>query len=211
MEEAVQRADQWKASRSEHALCRYLDTPYFRGSFLGSSWTLLQTTALMLMWWYAAASFSGSAGIVGCVGFAVAWALLVLRSYMIFHDAGHGSFFQGFPGAKRLNWATLQLSAVMCGTPTDWNVGHQLHHANVGNLGQDDYDWGETIFLTAAQYLRLPKWKQAMWKVRAWIPASNTLSARAHAPTLSCILVRSSVRVHRHVSAGSPPRKRRAS
>ena len=37
MEEAVQRADQWKSSRSEHALCRYLDTPYFRGSFLGSS------------------------------------------------------------------------------------------------------------------------------------------------------------------------------
>jgi len=59
----------------------------------------------------------------------------------------------------------LHLTSVMCGTPTDWNVGHALHHANVGNLGQDDYDWAETIFNLGSQYVKLPAWKQRMWKI----------------------------------------------
>lgn len=172
MEEARRRAALWATSPTESSLCRYLDTPCFRGTFIASTYNLLQQTVLMAGWWVAAARLpllpccqSILNTIVGCLALAFAWGLLVLRSYMIFHDAGHGSFYQGFRGAKILNWLTLQLSAIMCGTPTDWNVGHQLHHANIGNLGQNDYDWGETIFHTGAQYLRLPTWRQKMWKV----------------------------------------------
>ena len=36
--------------------------------------------------------------------------------------------------------------------------------ANVGNLGQDDYDWGETIFHTASKFVALPAWQQRAWK-----------------------------------------------
>jgi len=64
----------------------------------------------------------------------------------------------------------LHFSACLCGTPTDWNVGHQLHHANVGNTNQDDYDWAETVFHTAAGYMRLPKWKRTLWKVARFPP-----------------------------------------
>jgi len=143
------------------SLCSYLDTKSFRGTALRSASVLLQQTALMAGWWLVAPRAESTAA---CVAAVVAWGLLVLRAYMIFHDCGHGSFFQGFPGAKTINWLTLHVSAMMCGTPTDWNVGHQLHHANVGNLDQDDYDWGETIFHTAAQYQALPPGKQAAWK-----------------------------------------------
>jgi len=146
-------------------LCKHLDAPKYRGSFLASLSQLLLQTVCMAAWWAAATKLAPVAGVVGNTALTMLWGGLVVRSYMIFHDCGHGSFFQGFKGAKIVNWLTLHYSATMCGTPTDWNVGHQLHHANVGNLGQDDYDWGETIFLTASQYLNLPKWKQTMWRI----------------------------------------------
>jgi len=147
-------------------LCRYLDRPTHRGSGARSLWVLVQTVGLMAGWWWCAAQRAASCPTpFGSCAMALAWGLLVLRSYMIFHDCGHQSFFQQFPGAKLANWLTLHLSAVLCGTPTDWNVGHQLHHANVGNTGQDDYDWGETVFHTAAQFARLSPTKQRLWKV----------------------------------------------
>ena len=147
----------------EKALCRFLDSPSWRGSPLQSVSCLFQTVGLMVGWWFLAASLAEAPPVARCA-LAVFWALLVLRSYMIFHDCGHGSFFQGFKQARWCNWITLHVSAVMCGTPTDWNVGHQLHHANVGNIGQDDYDWGETIFHTASKFVQLPKGKQRFLK-----------------------------------------------
>ena len=152
---------------TEVLLCKYLDTPRYRGTFFRSLSCLLQQSALMVGWWVATAKYAPTFSLGGSVAAAFVWAALVMRSYMIFHDCGHGSFFQGFSGAKFLNWATLHITATMCSTPTDWNVGHQLHHANVGNTGQDEYDWGETIFLTSEQFLKLPKWKQTLWRVSA--------------------------------------------
>lgn len=147
---------------SETNLCQYLNTPHFRGSFGRSALVLLETVALTGAWWLFAGMTASWLGNGAKTVLAVCWALIVLRSFMIFHDCGHGSFFQGFTGAKSLNWVALHISSVLCGTPTDWNVGHQLHHANVGNIEQDDYDWCETIFHTAAQYVAYPLWKQRL-------------------------------------------------
>ena len=151
---------------SEKELCKYLDSKEFRGTMWRSIWCLLQNLLPMIAWWFMAARCATpEAHAATRFACGTAWGLLVLRSYMIFHDCGHGSFFQGFKGARTANWVTLQVSAVLCGTP-DWNVGHQLHHANVGNTGQDDYDWGETIFHTADKFVRLPSWQQKIWKAR---------------------------------------------
>jgi omega-6 fatty acid desaturase (delta-12 desaturase) len=147
---------------SKTSLCQYLDTPRFRGSFGRSALVLLETIVLACAWWLFAGTTASWVGSGAKVVLVVCWALIVLRSFMIFHDCGHGSFFQGFPGAVSLNWAALHISSILCGTPTDWNEGHQLHHANLGNIGQDDYDWCETIFHTAAQYVAYPPWKQRL-------------------------------------------------
>lgn len=147
---------------------RHLDLPKFRGDSGTSALVFLNTCALAVAWWYLA-SWLASAGIlnqpIAAILLTCAWGLVVLRSFMIFHDCGHGSFFQIGPNAATLNWLALHASAAMCGTPTDWGVGHKLHHANVGKTGQDDYDWGETIFHTASEYLALPAWKQRLWRV----------------------------------------------
>jgi len=144
----------------EDEMCTFLDQPRFRGTPLRSISTLLQTISLMVAWWWLAIRVER---MMTTIVLGIVWGMLVLRSYMIFHDCGHGSFFQGSDTAKRFNWLTLHVSAVMCATPTDWNVGHKLHHANVGKTGQDDYDWGETIFHTSSQFVSLPHWKQRLW------------------------------------------------
>jgi len=147
---------------SEKELCKYLDTPKFRGSVLQSAGVFMSTGTAMAGWWCLAVKFEPALSFLARAALTVVWALLVLRSYMIFHDCGHGSFFQGSRGARALNWITLHISSVWCGTPTDWNVGHQLHHANIGNVDNPDYDWGETVFHTGSQFLKLPAWKQRL-------------------------------------------------
>lgn len=156
-----------KKTYNDQELCRYLDKAENRGTPLQSAWQLLQTVAACAAWWVFAATQTASFSTVGRVALTILWGGFVLRSYMVFHDCGHGSFFQGPHGSllRTANWATLHLSAIMCGTPTDWNVGHALHHATVGNTGQDEYDWGETIFHLASNYVKLSPAKQRMWKV----------------------------------------------
>lgn len=150
---------------ADEELCSYLDTPAFRGSPLRSAWTLLQTAIIEVAWWTLAASVAPSAGHAVMAALLVFHGFMMLRITIIFHDCGHGSFFQGFKHAKHVNWLAHHLSAAGCGTPTDWSIGHTLHHANVGNLGQSDYDWGETIYHTAASYLSKPLWQRRAWKV----------------------------------------------
>lgn len=149
-------------------LSQHLDRPEYRGTFLQSLLVLMKTMLSMLACWYGAkyamSQLEDRVHAVHCT-FVILWALLVVRSFVIFHDCGHGSFFQGFTGARTINWMTLHVSAIMCGTPTDWNVGHQLHHANVGNTTQSEYDWGETVFHTATEFMKLTPRKQLFWRV----------------------------------------------
>ena len=149
-------------------LLSYLDLPQHRGTVCRSASCMLQTTTGFAVWSWLVARYTSSLSDGGLVPALVSamWAMLVLRSYMIFHDCGHGSFFQGGGAWTRaLNRVSLEVSAVMCATPTDWNVGHALHHSNVGRLGQDDYSWGETVFHTRSEYVRLSAWKRLAWRV----------------------------------------------
>ena len=137
-------------------LAEYLNSAHLRGTPAQSCVVLLQQLLL-------------TGVVLSCARAApttatVAWALTTVRSFLIFHDAGHGSFFQRCPGAPALNGVVLQISAALCATPTDWNKGHQLHHAHVGNLGQRVYDWGETVFHTKRQFLALSRPRQALWR-----------------------------------------------
>ena len=74
-----------------------------------------------------------------------AWAERVgsprLRSYMMFRLRSRLLL----PRVERGPGASLLSILSLCATPASWAVGHRLHHAHVGNLGQDAYDW-ETVF-----------------------------------------------------------------
>lgn len=93
------------------------------------------------------------------------YGLWIMRVFIVFHDCGHGSFFQGFPGASQWNNVCHHLFGVVCATPREWSKAHHLHHKHVGNIGQDVYDWGETIFHTKGEYLAMPAWKRTLYKI----------------------------------------------
>ncbi len=56
---------------------------------------------------------------------------LQLRTFIIFHDCGHGSFFK----SRQLNSLVGIITGIICFTPyQDWWHLHAMHHATSGNL-----------------------------------------------------------------------------
>lgn len=86
--------------------------------------------------------------------------LLLLRTFIIQHDCGHGAFF-----AKRSgnDWTGRALG-VLTFTPFDcWSRSHSLHHANTGNL--DARGYGDVDTLTVEEFRSLGRMKRLFYRV----------------------------------------------
>lgn len=163
----------------KEALVLHLDLKKYRGHWSTSLLVAANTIWPMALIWYAFSRLDGGGGFALRGALSLVWGCFVVRSFIVFHDCGHGSFIQGFKGAARCNWVMKQLFAFLAGTPTDWNKGHALHHGAVGNMDQDDYDWGETIFHTVSEFKSWPKWKQVVFGVFRWPPIFFGMAAAA--------------------------------
>lgn len=85
--------------------------------------------------------------------------LLLLRTFIIQHDCGHGAFL-----AKRNgnDWIGRALG-VLTFTPYDcWRRSHTLHHANTGNL--DARGFGDVDTLTIREYYAASPLKRAFYR-----------------------------------------------
>jgi omega-6 fatty acid desaturase (delta-12 desaturase) len=87
--------------------------------------------------------------------------LFVMKAFIVFHDAGHNSLFT----TRRMNEASHLLMSWMCLTPPFWAKTHTVHHANSGNMDQDEYHWNETIFHTVREYNAMPYLERAAYRV----------------------------------------------
>ena len=78
----------------------------------------------------------------------------MVRTFIIFHDCGHGSFFK----SKRANTAVGIVTGILVFTPWyRWWHEHAIHHATAGNLdkrGTGDVDTWTVEELLAAPYLK---------------------------------------------------------
>lgn len=86
--------------------------------------------------------------------------LLLLRTFIIQHDCGHGAFF-----AKRTgnDWTGRALG-VLTFTPFDcWSRSHSLHHANTGNL--DARGFGDVDTLTVEEFRSLGGAKRLFYRI----------------------------------------------
>ena len=175
---AVETAPALSEAEKE-ALVLHLDLKKYRGHWSTSLLVAANTIWPMALIWYAFSRLDGGGGFALRGALSLVWGCFVVRSFIVFHDCGHGSFIQGFKGATRCNWVMKQLFAFLAGTPTDWNKGHALHHGAVGNMDQDDYDWGETIFHTVSEFKSWPKWKQVVVGVFRWPPIFFAIAAAA--------------------------------
>ena len=86
---------------------------------------------------------------------AIPTAGFMVRTFIIFHDCGHGSFFK----SKRANTVVGIITGILTFTPwTRWWHEHAIHHATAGNL--DKRGVGDVDTWTVEEYLAAPKWKQ---------------------------------------------------
>ena len=81
---------------------------------------------------------------VPAAGFAV-------RTYIVFHDCGHGSFMR----SRRANTWIGTFCGLLVFTPfQSWRHEHAVHHATAGDL--DRRGVGDVFTLTVAEYHALP-------------------------------------------------------
>ena len=78
---------------------------------------------------------------------AVPAAAFLLRSFIVFHDCGHGSFF----ASKRANTWVGRLTGLLVMTPyAAWRHSHAVHHATAGDL--DRRGEGDVPTMTVAEW-----------------------------------------------------------
>jgi len=84
----------------------------------------------------------------------------MIRTFIIFHDCGHGSFFK----SKRANDILGFITGVITFTPYyRWRHDHAVHHATVGDL--DRRGTGDVWTLTVKEYQALPPGKKLAYRI----------------------------------------------
>jgi len=82
---------------------------------------------------------------------AVPTAGFLVRTYIVFHDCGHGSFMR----SRRANAWIGSVCGLLVFTPFhSWRHEHAVHHATAGDL--DRRGVGDVFTLTVAEYAALP-------------------------------------------------------
>jgi omega-6 fatty acid desaturase (delta-12 desaturase) len=118
----------------------------------------------------------------------------LVRIFIIFHDCGHGSFFE----SKRANNATGALAGVLLLTPyRHWRWQHALHHGTAGDL--DRRGSGDIWTLTVQEYLRSTRWRRLAYRL-----ARNPIVLFVIAPLYVFIVH------HRFTASKAPTRERQS-
>jgi acyl-lipid omega-6 desaturase (Delta-12 desaturase) len=83
----------------------------------------------------------------------------LVRLFIIFHDAGHGSFFN----SQRANDITGIITGIATFTPYyAWRHSHAIHHATSGDL--DRRGVGDVWTMTVAEYVAAPRTTRAVYR-----------------------------------------------
>lgn len=84
----------------------------------------------------------------------------LVRIFIIFHDCGHGSFFQ----SQKANLIIGKICGILAFTPYYmWHKQHSGHHANTVNL--DKRGVGDIWTMTVSEYLSATKWQRFTYRV----------------------------------------------
>jgi acyl-lipid omega-6 desaturase (Delta-12 desaturase) len=84
----------------------------------------------------------------------------LVRTFVIFHDCGHGSFF----ATRKANDVLGFITGVLTFTPYRyWTHEHAIHHATSGDL--DRRGRGDVWTLTVQEYLEASRWKRFAYRL----------------------------------------------
>ena len=89
----------------------------------------------------------------------------MVRTFIIFHDCGHGSFFK----SRRANEWMGVFTGILTFTPYyRWTHYHALHHATAGDL--DRRGAGDVYTMTVQEYLAAPWWIKVGYRLMRFPP-----------------------------------------
>lgn len=139
---------------------RLLCAPFAAPRTARAVWQLINTLVPFLVLWVAAAWT-----VVADLNYL--WTLLLvlpatglyIRTFIIQHDCGHGSFFAN----RRANeWVGRCLGVVTLFPYSYWKKTHAVHHGTSGNL--DRREMGDIDTLTVAEYQALSGWRKFCYR-----------------------------------------------
>lgn len=84
----------------------------------------------------------------------------MVRTFIIFHDCGHGSFFK----SQKANMWMGRVTGLLTFTPYyRWAHDHAIHHATAGDL--DRRGVGDVYTMTVDEYIASPWWKKVGYRI----------------------------------------------
>jgi omega-6 fatty acid desaturase (delta-12 desaturase) len=84
----------------------------------------------------------------------------MVRTFILFHDCGHGALFP----SKRANEIVGIITGILTFTPwAYWWRNHAIHHATAGDL--DRRGVGDVYTMTLEEYLSAPWWKKIAYRL----------------------------------------------
>lgn len=120
--------------------------PYQQPDLKRSIWQLANTLIPYFALWYAA-YVTLSYSYWATIGISALAALFLVRTFIIAHDCGHGSFFR----SNRANAFWGSITSILAFLPYHaWRHEHALHHAKSGDL--DHRGTGDIKLLTVEEY-----------------------------------------------------------
>ncbi|MCX6549465.1 MAG: fatty acid desaturase [Acidobacteria bacterium] len=91
---------------------------------------------------------------------AIPTAGFLVRTFIIMHDCGHGSFFP----SQRYNNFVGYVTGLLTFTPySEWRHEHAIHHASAGDLDRRGH--GDIETLTVEEYLALGRWGRLKYRL----------------------------------------------
>ncbi|MFO1512084.1 MAG: fatty acid desaturase [Verrucomicrobiota bacterium] len=132
---------------------------YQKPSAARAVWQLVNTLVPYAgLWWLMYLSLAVSWWLV--VPLAVLAGGFLVRTFIIFHDCGHGSFFK----SSKANHIWGAITGVLTFTPYyHWRWEHAIHHSSSGDL--DRRGTGDVWTLTVQEYLESSRWKRFAYRL----------------------------------------------
>ena len=152
-------ADAKKAKRAEIAAWKKIVAPYEQPSTKKAIWQIINSMGALIALWVLM-FFTVEISWLLTIPIAIIAGGLVVRTFIIFHDCGHGSFLK----SKRANNIIGYWAGVLALTSyKHWRWEHAQHHASSGDL--DRPSLGEVWTMTVKQYDESPKLTRIWYRI----------------------------------------------
>ena len=146
-------------SREKTAQLRKFVAPFEKADVKASVRQLVNTIPPFILFWFLAYQ-ALAVSILLTIALSAVAAGFVIRTFIIFHDCTHGSFFKN----KKANAVVGTVTGIMTLFAYEkWKREHSIHHASSGNL--DKRGVGDIWVMTIEEYVEASKWERFKYRM----------------------------------------------